>query len=120
MTSIVLGNFYFDYYSNRFGLGFRLGFELGLELGLGLRLVHWVGFFSLNYKMSARTRRAPSLFQKNVYVNSYSTVGNGKISAITKTIKELRKLVHYLVLVFPLIGLACMKAYFLILLFTTR
>ena len=36
MTSLVFGNFYFEYYSYRFGLGFRLG--LGLGLGLGLRL----------------------------------------------------------------------------------
>ena len=63
MTSLVFGNFYFDYYSYRFGLGFRLGFGLGLELGLGLRLVLWVRFFSLNYEMYARTERAPSLFQ---------------------------------------------------------
>ena len=52
MTSLVFRNFYFDYYSYRFGLGFRLG------LGLGLR----VSFFSLYYKMFARTERAPSLF----------------------------------------------------------
>ena len=52
MTSLVFGNFYFDYYSYRFGLG----------LELGLRLVLWVRFFSLNYEMSARTERAPSLF----------------------------------------------------------
>ena len=62
MTSLVFGNFYFDGYSNRFGLGFRLGFGLGLELGLGLRLVLWVRLFSLIYGMSARTERAPSLF----------------------------------------------------------
>ena len=62
MTSLVFGNFYFDYYSYRFGLEFRLGFGLGLELGLGLRLVLWVRFFSLNYEMYARTERAPSLF----------------------------------------------------------
>ena len=60
MTSLVFANFYFDCYSYRFGLGFRLGF--GLELGLGLRLVLWVRLFSLIYKMSARTERAPSLF----------------------------------------------------------
>ena len=58
MTSLVFGNFYFDYYSYRFGLGFGLG----LELGLGLRLVLWVRLFSLIYEMSARTERAPSLF----------------------------------------------------------
>ena len=62
MTSLVFGNFYFDYYSYRFGLEFRLGFGLGLELGLGLRLVLWVRFFSLNYEMYARTECAPSLF----------------------------------------------------------
>ena len=62
MMSLVFGNFYFDYYSYRFELGFRLGFGLGLELGLGLRLVLWVRFFSLNYEMSARTEREPSLF----------------------------------------------------------
>ena len=56
MTSLVFRNFYFDYYSYRFGLGFGLG--LGLGFGLGLR----VSFFSLYYKMSARTERAPSLF----------------------------------------------------------
>ena len=60
MTSLVFGNFYFDYYSYRFGLGFRLGF--GLELGLGLRLVLWVRFSGLNYEMSACTERAPSFF----------------------------------------------------------
>ena len=60
MTSLVFRNFYFDYYSYRFGLGFRLGFGLGLGLGFGLRLR--VSFFSLYYKMSARTERAPSLF----------------------------------------------------------
>ena len=40
VTSHVFGNFYFDYYSYRFGLGFklRLGIELGLRLGLGLRV----------------------------------------------------------------------------------
>ena len=59
MTSLVFGNFYFDYY--RFGLGFTLGFELGLELGLGLRLVLWVRLLSLIYEMSARTERAPNL-----------------------------------------------------------
>ena len=58
MTSLVFRNFYFDYYSYRFGFGFRLGFGLGLGLGFGLR----VSFFSLYYKMSARTERAPSLF----------------------------------------------------------
>ena len=63
MTSLVFGNFYFDYYSYRFGLEFRLGFGFGLELGLGLRLVLWVRFFSLNYEMYVRTERAPSLFQ---------------------------------------------------------
>ena len=36
MTSFVFGNFYFDYYTCRFGLGFKLG--SGLGLGLGLRL----------------------------------------------------------------------------------
>ena len=64
MTSLVFGNFYFHYYSYRFGLGFRLGFGLALELGLGLRLVLWIKFFSFNYKMSARTECALSLFQK--------------------------------------------------------
>ena len=67
MTPLVFGNFYFDYYSYRFGLWFRLG----LELGLGLRLVHWVRFFSLNYEMSACTERAPSLFQK-VYMSIHT------------------------------------------------
>ena len=66
--SLVFGNFYFDYYSSRFGLGFRLGLGLGLVLRLGLR----VSFFGLYYvcyiflgfiiKMSAHTERAPSLF----------------------------------------------------------
>ena len=60
MTSLVFRNFYFDYYSYRFGLGFRLGFGLGQGLGFGLGLR--VSFFSLCYKMSARTERAPSLF----------------------------------------------------------
>ena len=36
VTSLVFGNFSFDYYSYRFGLGFSLGFELGLGLGLVL------------------------------------------------------------------------------------
>ena len=47
MTSLVFGNFYFDYYTYRFGLGFRLDFGLGL--GLGLRLgfrVSFLGFIS--------------------------------------------------------------------------
>ena len=60
MTSLVFRNFSFDCYSYRFGLGFRLGFGLGLGLGFGLGLR--VSFFSLYYKMSARTERAPSLF----------------------------------------------------------
>ena len=64
MTSFVFGIFYFDYYS------YRLGFGLGLELGLGLRLVLWVRLFSLIYKMSARTERAPSLFLKNARSNN--------------------------------------------------
>ena len=64
MTSLVFGNFFFDYYSHRFGLEFKLGFGLGLELGLGLRLVLWVRFFSLNYEMYASTERAPRLFLK--------------------------------------------------------
>ena len=55
LWSFVFGNFYFDYYSYRFGLGFTLGFELGL------RLVLWVRLFSLIYEMSARTERAPNL-----------------------------------------------------------
>ena len=69
MTSLVFGNFYFEYYSYRFGLGFRLGLGLGLGLGLrlglglGLRLGLRVSFFWLYNKMSARTERAPSLFQ---------------------------------------------------------
>ena len=62
MTSLVFRNFYFNYYSYRFGLGFRLGFGLGLGLGFGLGLGLRVSFFSLYYKMSARTERAPSLF----------------------------------------------------------
>ena len=62
MTSLVFGNFSFDYYSHRFGLEFRLGF------GLGLRLVLWVRFFSLNYEMYARTKRAPSLFLKKKWM----------------------------------------------------
>ena len=70
MTSLVFRNFYFDYYSYRFGLGFRLGFGLGLGLGFGLGLR--VSFFSLYYKMSARTERAPSLFQIFIYfINLY-------------------------------------------------
>ena len=69
MTSLVFRNFYFDYYSYRFGLGFRLGFRLGFGLGLGLGfgLGLRVSFFSLYYKMSARTERAPSLFQKSIW-----------------------------------------------------
>ena len=75
MTSLVFGNFYFDYYSYRFGLEFRLGFGLGLELGLGLRLVLWVRFFSLNYEMYARTERAPSLFQlKNAFFSELTLI----------------------------------------------
>ena len=62
MTSLVFRDFYFDYYSYRFGLGFRLGFGLGLGLGFGLELGLRVSFFSLYYKMSACTERAPSLF----------------------------------------------------------
>ena len=62
MTSLVFRNFYFDYYSYRFGLGFRLGFGLGLGLGFRLGLGLRVSFFSLYYKTSARTERAPSLF----------------------------------------------------------
>ena len=64
MTSLVFRNFYFDYYSYRFGLGFRLGFGLGLGLGFGfgLGLGLRVSFFRLYDKMSARTERAPSLF----------------------------------------------------------
>ena len=66
MTSLVFRNFYFDYYSYRFGLGFRLGFGLGLGLGFRLGLGLRVSFFSLyyRYKTSARTERAPSLFLK--------------------------------------------------------
>ena len=45
MTSLVFGNFYFEYYSYRFGLGFRLGLGLGLELGLRLGLGLRVSFF---------------------------------------------------------------------------
>ena len=45
--SIVFGNFYFDYYTYRFGLGFRLGFGLGLGLGLRFGLgVFFLGFIS--------------------------------------------------------------------------
>ena len=66
MKSLVFGNFYFDYYSYRFGLEFTLGFGLGLELGLGLRLVLWVRFFSLNYEMYACMERVPSLFQSEI------------------------------------------------------
>ena len=62
MTSLVFRNFYFDYYSYRFGLGFRLGFGLGLGLGFRLGLGLRVSFFTLYYKMSARTECAPSLF----------------------------------------------------------
>ena len=62
MTSLVFRDFYFDYYSYRFGLGVRLGFGLGLGLGFGLELGLRVSFFSLYYKMSARTERVPSLF----------------------------------------------------------
>ena len=62
MTSLVFRNFYFHYYRYRFGLGFRLGFGLGLGLGFGLGLGLRISFFSLYYKMSARTERAPSLF----------------------------------------------------------
>ena len=61
MTSLVFGNFYFDYYTYRFGLGSRLGF--GLELGLGLRLGLRVSFFRLYFKMSGRMEHSPSLFQ---------------------------------------------------------
>ena len=45
--SLVFGNFYFEYYSYRFGLGFRLGLGLGLglKLGLGLR-VSFFGFIT--------------------------------------------------------------------------
>ena len=32
VTSLVFGNFYFDYYTYKFGLEFKLG--LGLRLGL--------------------------------------------------------------------------------------
>ena len=41
VTSLVFGNFYFDYYTYKFGLEFKL--DLGL--GLGLRLV-FLGFIS--------------------------------------------------------------------------
>ena len=66
MTSLVFRYFYFDYYSYRFGLGFRLGFGLGLGLGFGLELGFRVSFFSLYYKMSACTERAPSLFLNSI------------------------------------------------------
>ena len=64
MTSLVFGNFYFDYYRYRFGLGLRLGFGLGLRLGLSLGLR--VSFFRLYYQMSPGTERAPSIFKKNL------------------------------------------------------
>ena len=62
MTSHVFGNFYFEYYSYRFGLGFRLG--LGLGLGLGLRLGLRVSFFGFITKcLHARNvRQAFSFF----------------------------------------------------------
>ena len=43
VASLVFGNFYFDYYSYRFGLGFRFGVGLGLKLGLGIRVI-FLGF----------------------------------------------------------------------------
>ena len=47
MTSLVFGNFNFDYHTYRLGLGFRLGFGLGLGLGLRLGLrVSFIGFIS--------------------------------------------------------------------------
>ena len=49
VTSLVFGNFCYDYYTCRFGLGFRLGFRLGVGLGLriGLQLgVSFLGFIS--------------------------------------------------------------------------
>ena len=62
--SLVFGNFYFDYYTYRFGLGFSLGFELGLRLGLRLGLGLRVNFFRLYFKTSARMEHSPSLFLK--------------------------------------------------------
>ena len=58
MTSLVFGNFYFDYYNYRFGLGFRLGLGLGLGLRLGLR-VSFLGFIM----KCLRVKCAPSLFR---------------------------------------------------------
>ena len=62
MASLVFENFYFDYYTYRFGLRFRLGFGLGLELGLRLGLGLRVSFFRLYFKMSALMEDSPSLF----------------------------------------------------------
>ena len=62
--SLVFGNFYFDYYTYRFGLVFRLGFGLGL--GLGLRLGLRVSFVRLYFKMSGRMEHLPSLFLNNI------------------------------------------------------
>ena len=57
MTSLVLGNSYFDYYTYRFGLGFKLGFGLGLGLWLRLGLV----FFCLFQNVCANGTFAQSL-----------------------------------------------------------
>ena len=60
VTSLIFGNFYFDYYTYRFGLGFRLGFGLGL--GLGLRLGLKISFFRIYFKaVTAVTLRNTSL-----------------------------------------------------------
>ena len=59
--SLVFRNFYFDYYTYRFGLGFRLGFgwvraRIRVKVELGLV------FFRLYFKMSVQMEHSPSLF----------------------------------------------------------
>ena len=42
MTSLIFENFYFDYYSYRFGLGIELGLGLGLMLGLRVSFLGYI------------------------------------------------------------------------------
>ena len=88
MTSLVFGNFYFDYYSYRFGLEFRLGFGFGLELGLGLRLVLWVRFFSLNYEMYEK-------YNSFLYLKKSVDLKSESFATLTNIVRIKKSLIDY-------------------------
>ena len=84
MTTLIFGNFYFDYYTYRIVLEFRLGFGLGL--GLGLRLGLRVSFFRLYFKMSERMEHSPSLF-----LNNNSNLIQQSFSECNRTLENKKK-----------------------------